>query len=107
MDPGSLSFVVELDVPVEVVAPALRRVAEPDVMRIAGAESGRRGSRCSFMPASAGVRPPFFRLQFTQQVTMFSQSLRPPCATGTTWSNVNSAVGYASLQYWHVCLSRA
>ena len=50
------------------------------------------------MPASAGVRPPFFLLQFTQQVTMFSQSLRPPCATGTTWSKVNSAVGNASSQ---------
>ena len=24
---------------------------------------------------------------------MFSQSLRPPCATGTTWSNVRSPVG--------------
>ena len=31
---------------------------------------------------------------------MFSQSLRPPCATGTTWSNVSSAVGNASPQYW-------
>ena len=27
---------------------------------------------------------------------MFSQSLRPPCATGTTWSNVRSAVGERS-----------
>ena len=36
------------------------------------------------IPAFAGVRPPFLRLHDTQQVTMFSQSLRPPCATGTT-----------------------
>src|SRR5436190_1651542 len=35
-------------------------------MRIAGAESGRRGWRASLMPASAGVRPPFFRLHVTQ-----------------------------------------
>ena len=77
--------VVELDVPVEVVAPAFRRVAEPD-----GDADGRRrlgplrapGSRC--IRASAGVRPPFRRLQLTQQVTMFSQSFRPPWATGTT-----------------------
>jgi hypothetical protein len=71
-------------------------------MRMAGAESGRRGARSSFIPASAGVRPPFFRLQEMQQVTMFSQSLRPPWATGTTWSNVNSPIGSASLQYWQV-----
>ena len=42
------------------------------------------------MPACSGVRPPFLRLQVMQQVTMFSQSLRPPWATGTTWSNVSS-----------------
>ena len=53
-------------------------------MRMAGADSGRFGVRRRCMPASAGVRPPFFRLQVTQHVTMFSQSLRPPWATGTT-----------------------
>ena len=71
-------------------------------MRIAGAESGRRGWRSSRIPASAGVRPPFFRLQVTQQVTMFSQSLRPPWATGTTWSNVRSVVENCARQYWQV-----
>jgi hypothetical protein len=45
------------------------------------------------------VRPPFFRLQLMQQVTMFSQSLRPPCVTGLTWSNVSSDVGSVSSQY--------
>src|SRR5688500_9682126 len=72
------------------------------LMRTAGAESGRLGGRSRCMPASAGVRPPFRRLQETQQVTMFSQSFRPPCATGTTWSNVSSEVGTTSLQYWQV-----
>ena len=60
---------------------ALRR---PIVMRIAGADIGRRGGRIKRMRASSGVRPPLRRLQETQQVTMFSQSLRPPCDTGTT-----------------------
>ena len=46
-----------------------------------GGSAGWR-SRCMF--ASAGVRPPLRRLQVTQQVTMFSQSFRPPWATGTT-----------------------
>ena len=54
------------------------------------ADSGRLGGRSRCMPASAGVRPPFLRLQVTQQLTMFSQSFRPPWATGTTWSNVSS-----------------
>ena len=71
-------------------------------MRMAGAESGRLGVRISRIPASPGVRPPFFRLQLMQQVTMFSQSLRPPWATGTTWSKVSSAVDIDSLQYWQV-----
>jgi hypothetical protein len=70
-------------------------------MRIAGTDSGRFGYFTRCMPASAGVRPPFLRLQETQQVTMFSQSLRPPCATGTTWSKVSSLVGNTSPQYWH------
>ena len=84
----------------EIAVPAVQR--DEVVIRIAGAESGRRGVRRSFIRASEGVRPPFFRLQVTQQVTMFSQSLRPPCATGTTWSNVSSEVGSDSLQYWQV-----
>src|SRR4026209_2727307 len=53
-------------------------------------------ARC--IPAPAGVRPPFRRLQVTQQVTMFSQSFRPPCATGTTRSNVTPLVGSDSAQ---------
>jgi len=53
-------------------------------LRMAGADSGRFGVRVRCMPASAGVRPPFLRLHVTQQVTMFSQSFRPPWATGTT-----------------------
>ena len=53
------------------------------------------------MPASGGVRPPFRRLHVMQQVTMFSQSFRPPWATGTTWSKVNSDVANTSPQYWH------
>ena len=69
---------------------------------VAGAESGRFGCRSRLIPASAGVRPPFLRLQLTQQVTMFSQSFRPPCATGTTWSKVRSGVENAFRQYWHV-----
>src|SRR6187401_681149 len=72
------------------------------LIRTAGTESGRRGARSRCMPASAGVRPPFRRLHETQQVTMFSQSLRPPWATGTTWSKVSSAVGNARAQYWQV-----
>ena len=35
------------------------------------------------MRASSGVRPPLRRLHDTQHVTMFSQSFRPPCETGT------------------------
>src|SRR4029434_6519248 len=128
---------VQLHIPVQVVAPAFRCVPQTDgdpngrcgvgtpwmsvqahtrlsrrtsthlpvafrgrpLFRRAVAESGRRGCRCRRIPASAGVRPPFFRLHDTQHVTMFSQSLRPPCATGTTWSNVSSDVGNDSLQY--------
>ena len=75
---------VELDVPVEVVAPALGRVPEPerdaDRRRLVG--TPRMRIRC--MPACSGVRPPLRRLQVMQQVTMFSQSFRPPWATGTT-----------------------
>jgi hypothetical protein len=56
----------------------------PIVIRTAGADVGRRGVAISRMPASAGVRPPFRRLQLMQHVTMFSQSLRPFWATGTT-----------------------
>ena len=70
-------------------------------MRMAGAESGRFAGRSRCMRASAGVRPPFRRLHVTQHVTMFSQSFRPPWATGTTWSKVNSFVGKSSPQYWH------
>ena len=51
--------------------------AEPQI-------AGRFGIRSRCMPASAGVRPPFLRLQLTQHVAMFSQSLRPPWATGRT-----------------------
>jgi hypothetical protein len=36
-----------------------------------------------------------------QQVTMFSQSLRPPCDAGVTWSNVSSAAEKRFPQYWH------
>ena len=49
-----------------------------------GFVSGRRGDVTSRIPASSGVRPPLRRLQETQQVTMFSQSFRPPWATGMT-----------------------
>ena len=45
---------------------------------------GRDGALTSFKPASAGVLPPFFRLQSTQHVTMFSHSVRPPRERGTT-----------------------
>jgi len=60
------------------------RCAGPIVILIAGADTGRLGARRRCMAASAGVRPPLRRLHPTQQVTMFSQSLRPPWATGTT-----------------------
>lgn len=36
---------------------------------------------------------------------MFSQSVFPPSAFGTTWSNVSSEVGSLFLQYWQVNLS--
>ena len=43
------------------------------MIRIAGADVGRFGARRRCIPASDGVRPPFLRLQETQQLTMFSQ----------------------------------
>ena len=44
---------------------------------------GRCGLWRGNMAASRGVRPPFFRLQRAQAVTMFSQVVRPPRDLGT------------------------
>src|SRR5690348_8363585 len=48
------------------------------------------GGRTSGIPASSGVRPPFLRLQVTQEETTFSHSVLPPNTRGTTWSIVSS-----------------
>ena len=63
---------------------ALRVQPRASRARIDGVESGRLGTRSSCMPAWTGVRPPLVLLHCTQHETMFSQSLRPPWATGTT-----------------------
>ena len=78
--------------------------AEGEV-RQAPAAAGAGGS--SLRPACSGSRSPLRRLHGMQQVTMFSQSLRPPRATGTTWSKVSCEGGSRLPQYWQVCSSRA
>ena len=77
-------------------------------MRTAGAESGRRGMT---QQPHAGLGRACVRpcggCSEMQQVTMFSQSFRPPWATGTTWSKVSSMGGKTCRQYWQVWVSRA
>src|SRR5437867_4086503 len=53
--------------------------------------SGREGWTRSFMPASSGVLSALRALHGRQARTMFSQSVLPPFARGTTWSHVASA----------------
>ena len=58
------------------------------------------------MPHCLGNRLPLIRLQIWQQVTTFSQVVRPPLERGITWSKVSSGVGNDSPQYWQAKLSR-
>src|SRR5208282_3548469 len=58
------------------------------------------------MRDSRGTRLPFRRLHWPQEVTTFSQVVRPPRERGTKWSKVSSWVGLRVPQYWQVKWSR-
>src|SRR5690242_8697390 len=55
------------------------------------------------MPISAGIAPPFLRLQGEQAATTFSQVVWPPRERGTRWSKVRSS---REPQYWQEKRSR-
>ena len=61
----------------------------------------------SAIDASSGVCPPFLRLQWWHEQTMFSQVEVPPRERGITWSRFSSVRGNLRPQYWQVLLSRA
>lgn len=65
---------------------------------------GSKGSRSSFMPDSASVRLPFFRLHREHAATRFLHVGWPSRCLGTTWSIVSSLVRRP--QYWHRYPSR-
>ena len=56
------------------------------------AREGIHGCHNSGIPASSGVREPFFSLQEAWAATAFSHSPRPPRDRGTTWSMVVAPV---------------
>jgi len=56
------------------------------------AREGIHGCHSSGIPASSGVRQPFFSLQDAWAATAFSHSPRPPRDRGTTWSIVVAPV---------------
>ena len=99
------SLSLQLDVPVEIVQPALVQVVggKRRPWSWSSYMVGRRGWRRGCMAASRGVRPPLARLQRAQAVTMFSQVVRPPRERGVTWSKVRSS---PPPQYWQVKASR-
>ena len=74
---------------------------------ITGSHSGFLGTQRSFIRASFGVRPPFFRLHGPQQHTMFSHVVFPSLLRGRIWSSVASLALSSSPQYWHWKLSLA
>src|ERR1700704_3478716 len=57
----------------------------------------------SCIPASSGVKSPFFALHLLHAVTRLSQEWAPPLELGTTWSSVKS---FLVPQNWHSKLSR-
>ena len=100
---------IQLDVPVEIVAPGLVQVVRregPAVERAAGAPWAPRAWPSGCMPHSCGRRLPLRRLQRVQAVTMLLQEVLPPRERGTTWSKVSSGAACGRRQYWQAKRSR-
>ncbi len=60
----------------------------PEKFRKNITKDGLKGWRAKCIPASSGVRSPFFELQYLQAVVKLSHEVLPCLDFGITWSNV-------------------